>query len=71
MPKHAQLDRVAQAIIRTALGPHQRQVLGAKNVVLGHFSGFGRDAEQARPLFGREKGSALHSGSGVMAEGRS
>jgi hypothetical protein len=54
MPKHTQLDRVAQAIIPTALGPHQRQVLGAENVVLGHFSGFGRDAEQARTLFGRE-----------------
>ena len=72
MPKHAQLDREAQAIARTALGPHERQVLGAEHVVLGHLGGFGRDAEQARTLFGREQGSARTFGaSGLMAEGRS
>jgi len=70
MPKRAQLDRETQAIVRTALGPHERQVLGAEYVVLGHLGGFGRDTEQARTLFGREEGSARHSeASGLMAEG--
>ena len=60
--KGAQLDREAQAIARTALGPHERQVLDADHVVLGHVGGFGRDTEQTRTLFGREEGSTRHSG---------
>ena len=69
---HAQLDRVAQAIIRTALGPHQREVLAAENVVLGHFSGFGSGCRTgACAVRTRERFGAAFRASGVMAEGRS
>jgi len=61
VPKGAQLHREAQTIAQTALGPHERQILGAQHVVLGHLGGFGRDAEHARTLFGRKEGSVRHS----------
>jgi hypothetical protein len=45
VPKGAELDSKAQAIARTTLGPHERQVLGAKHVVFGHLGSVGRDVE--------------------------
>jgi hypothetical protein len=62
MSKRAELDRETQEIVRKALGAHERQVLGAEHVVFGHLGGLGRDAKQARTLFGGEEGSARNSG---------
>jgi hypothetical protein len=71
VPEGAQLDREAQAIAGTALGPHQHQVLGTERAVLRHLGGFGGDAEQSRALFGGKQGSAGHRVLRVDAAARS
>ena len=69
--QQAELDGEAEPIATAALGPDEHQVIGTQHVVLGHLGGIGRDAEEARALFGRQKGSAGRQGLQVMAESRS
>jgi hypothetical protein len=67
MSQQAKLNREPEPVAATPFGADKRQILGAEQVIFRHLAGFGRNAEHARALVGREQGSASHWGLRVDA----
>src|SRR5215469_16932619 len=60
--QQAKLNREPEPVAATPFGADKRQILGAEHIMFSHLAGFGRDAEHAGALVGREQGSASRLG---------
>jgi hypothetical protein len=65
------LDGKPKPVDRASLGPDERQVIGAEDIVLRHLGVIDRDSEQAGALLVGQQGAAGHDGLVSMTGDRS